>query len=362
MKKLILALAVVLASLPAHADIVWGVAGPYTGQLASYGESMQAAIRLAAEEINAAGGINGQKIQIKAYDDACDPKQAVAVANKIISENIPFVFQGSCSASTMAAARTYSDEGRLVFTTLASNPKVTDDGGPLMFRGIYRDDQAASVVADEIIKHHHAMKLAIIHDKSAYGQGVAELLRARLRQGGVNELLFEPYNPGDHDYSALVTRLKQSGADGVFIGGFPIEAAMITRQLREAGSSMQILAGDLSSPDYPKIAGKNSEGALFVFPTDPRKVSSTQNVIAKLQKMGIAVDGYALYAYASAQALAQASVQAASTDPAKVAAVLHKNTFDTILGKWSFDEKGDVRDIHQIMYRWNNGQYEELKQ
>ena len=359
MKKRLLVLFFLLITHPVRADIVWAVAGPYTGSVAAWGLSQQAGIKQAVEDLNASGGINGQKITLKFYDDVCDPKQAVAIANKIVSDNVRFSLHGTCSAASIAALKTYVDEGVLVFNSMASNPKVTDEGGPYMFRAMYRDDRAAVVLADEFLKHERNTKLAIIHDKSAYGQGVAEFVRDRLNKAGFKEIMFEPYDPANHDYSVLVTRLKQAGAEAVFVGGYPVEAAMITRQLREAGSNIKIFAGDLSEPDYWRIAGKTGEGAMFVFTSDPRKEPKAKEIVAKLEKAGVTVDGYTLYAYAAAQVLAQAMNKAASTDPAKVAAIVHQDEFDTILGKWTFDDKGDVRNIREVMYRWHDGKFAE---
>lgn len=351
------ALCGLLVALPAHADIMWGVAGPYTGSVAAWGTSQLAGIKQAVEDINGAGGINGQKIVIKTYDDACDPKQAVAVASKIVSENIHFALHGTCSAASLAALKTYIEEGIVVINAVASNPKITDEGGPTIFRAMYRDDMASKTLADEILKHFPQKKLAIIHDKSAYGLGIAEYVRDKLNKAGIKEILFESYDPTNHDYSVLVTRLKTFGVEAVFIGGYPVETGLITRQMREGGLNAQVLAGDLSTQDFWKITGKMGEGALFSFPHDPRKEPGAQDVLAKLEKVKVIVDGYTLYGYAAAQVLAQAITKTGGNDPAKVAAAIHNNEFNTILGTWSFDEKGDVRNIRQVMYRWHDGEY-----
>jgi branched-chain amino acid transport system substrate-binding protein len=231
-----------------------------------------------------------------------------------------------------------------------------------MFRAMYRDDNASKVIVDEIVNHYAGKKLAIIHDKSAYGQGVAEYVRDNLNKKGVKEILFDSYDPENHDYSVLVTRLKSIGTEVLFIGGYPVEGGAIVRQLREAGSKAQVIAGDLSAPEFWKIAGNAGEGTLFVFPQDPRKEPGAKAAVAKLEKSGVVIDGYTLYGYAAAEALAQAIEKAGSTDPAKVADMLHKEEFKTVLGPWSFDQKGDVRNIHQVMFHWHNGQFEEAPQ
>jgi branched-chain amino acid transport system substrate-binding protein len=358
-KALVLFFLYVAAIHPARADMTWAVAGPFTGPVASIGLSEQAGVKQAVDDINAACGINGQKIALKLYDDACDPKQAVVVANKIVSDNLRIIMHGSCSGASLAASKTYLDEGDLVINPVSSNPMITDQGGATLFRAMTRDDDMATVLANSILKHDPHLKIAVIHDKSTYGFGVADYFRAALNKGGMKEILFEPYDPANHDYSILATRLKQSGADAVFIGGYAVEAAMITRQLHEADPGIRIFAGDLSPPEYWRIANEAGEGAEFVYPSDPQKAVGAQRAITELKKTGITVDAYVLYAYAAAQVLAQAMAKAGS-DPAKIAAEIHKSEFDTILGKWSFDAKGDVRNIHAVVYRWHQGRYEEV--
>lgn len=363
MKKFLAAFALAFfAAAPAHADIIWAQAGPRTGPVADWGTSEAAGVKQAVANINAAGGINGQKIILKDYDDVCDPKQAVAIANRIISENIHFVIHATCSAASLAMLKTYIDEGTLVINPFASNPAVTDNGGPHMFRAIYRDDNAGKVLADEIVKHFADKKIVILNDKSAYGLGVAQYVQAGMNKAGIHEIAFESYDPGNQDYSVLVTRLKSLDAQVVFIGGYPVEAGLITRQLREAGSKAQVIGGDISAFDFWKIAGAQGEGTLFVFPSDPRKEPTAKPVIAELEKAGTPVEGYTLYGYASAQVLAQAIAKGGSDDPAKVADIIHKDTFATILGPWSFDAKGDVKNIREAIFRWHNGEFEEVKQ
>ncbi len=353
-------LALLFFSLPAHADIIWAFAGPLTGELAAWGQSGQGGIQQAVADINAAGGINGQKVILKTFDDACDPKQAVAIANKIASENIHFVVHGTCSAASIAALKTYMDEGTVVLNPFASNPKVTDEGGHNMFRTMYRDDNAALVTANYILKHEAGKKVAIIHDKSAYGLGIAQYVKAALNKGGIQEVAFQPYDPTNHDYSTLVTRLKETGTEALFMGGFPIEEAMIIRQMRDVGSKMHMYAGDLSIPDFWRVAGKAGDGTIFSFPKDPRRIPTAQNVIAALKKSGNTVDGYTLYPYAAAQVLAQASTKAGTESTTKVADEIHKSTFKTILGDWNFDAKGDITNMHMVIYRWHDGDFQEV--
>ena len=363
MKTLALTLSLFLfATFPAHADITIGLAGPFSGEISMWGLPGKAGALRAIADINETGGINGQKVIAKIYDDMCDPKQAVTVANKIISEKIHFVIHGTCSAGSIASLKTYIDEGTVVLNPFASNPKVTDEGGSNMFRTVYRDDKASLVIADYIVRNESKKKIVILHDKSAYGLGIAQYVKDAINKAGVHEDAFEAYDPTNHDYSAIVTRLKSLGTETVFVGGYPVEEATLLRQLREAGSKAQLIAGDLTTDDFWKIAGTAGEGALFSFPHDPRKEPGAQDVIKHLAAQGIAADGYTLYPYASVQVLVEALAKAGSDNPSKVASYIHNHKFDTILGQWSFDAKGDVNNIHQVMYRWHDGKYAEITQ
>jgi branched-chain amino acid transport system substrate-binding protein len=183
-----------------------------------------------------------------------------------------------------------------------------------------------------------------------------------LNKAGWKEADFEPYDPANHDYSALITHLKSLGVETVFIGGFPVEEGSIVRQMRNVGLKAQTIAGDLSSDTFWSVAGTSGEGTLFVFPSDPRKEPKAKEAIDRMQKDGSPVIGYTLYHYAATQTLAQALAKAGGAEPKKVAETMHHESFDTILGSWSFDAKGDVRNIHQVMYRWHDGQYAEIKE
>jgi branched-chain amino acid transport system substrate-binding protein len=363
MKKFIVVFTLTaLFASSAHADITWAFVGPLTGSQATYGIMAVLGAEQAAADINQAGGINGQHIIVKSYDDACDPKQAVAIANRIIAENITMVIQGDCSGSSIAAAKVFLEEGVLIINTLATNPKLTDEGGPTLFRAVYRDDNAASALSQIILTRFAGKKLAIVHDKGAYGYGLAEGVRSLVNKGGVKEVLFDSYDPNSQDFSALVARLKQANTEVLFIGGYPVQIGMIARQLQEAHFKAQIVAGDLANDDFGKIAGAAGEGAMFIFMPDPHKNSAQgmAQLRRELEKNGKAYNGYTFYTYAAAQVLAQA-IQSSGTAPAKIAADIHHNTFHTILGEWRFDQKGDVENSPIVPYRWHNGKYEEVE-
>jgi branched-chain amino acid transport system substrate-binding protein len=333
-----------------------------TGDAANDGQSELVGYKQAISDINAGGGVHGEKIVAKIYDNACDPKQAVAVAGKVVSDNIRYVLNTSCSAATLAAMKVYAEEGVVGINTYSSNPNVTDEGYFANFRDIYRDDDLAAVIAAHVVKRDAHKKITIIHDKSTFGQAIAGYFKSAINKAGVKEIAFEPYDPVNHDYSVLATHLKDIGTEDLFIGGMPVEAGLIAKQLQSAGSRVQIYGGYIASNDFWRVAGAAGEGALLAFSRDARTLPAVIDVVQRIQNAGAQVDSITLLAYAGAQVLAQALTKANSQNPRAVAEAIHSTTFNTILGAWTFDDKGDVKGLQNVMYRWHDGVYTELKE
>jgi len=346
----------------AHAgDLTVGIAGPFTGSYATFGEQMKRGAEQAVADINAAGGVNGGKLILKMGDDACDPKQAVTVANQLISDGVRLIIGHYCSGSAIPASKVYMEEGAVLITPAATNPKLTDEAKDVIFRVCGRDDRQGSVDAKYILKNFAGKKIAIINDQSAYGLGLANEVKKTLNDAGVQEVLFEAYTPSERDYSALISRIKQANAEVLFIGGYHTEAGLIARQLKEQGASVQLVGGDaLVTDELWKIAGPAAEGMLMSFGPDPRKRPEAQPIIEALRKSGYEPEGYTFYTYAAFQALIAAIKNAGSADPMKVATALRAKPVDTVLGSLSFDAKGDVSGPTYVMYRWHDGKYAEV--
>ena len=206
--------AIALMATPAFAQIKIGSAGPMTGQYAAFGEQLQRGAEMAVEDINAAGGVNGQKLELLIGDDACDPKQATAVANKMVSDKVVFVAGHFCSGSSIPASDIYKEGKILQITPASTNPKLTDDaaakGNTTVFRTCGRDDVQGATVGAYILKNHKDAKVAILHDKSPYGKGVADETKKALNKGGLREAMYEAYNDTDKDFTALINKMKQA--------------------------------------------------------------------------------------------------------------------------------------------------------
>ena len=314
---LILSLAgVALAALAAPAfaeDITIAVVGPMTGPVASIGDQMKRGAEAAAQAINEAGGVDGKKIKIVIEDDACDPKQAVAVANLIVGQQIKFVDGHACSGSSIPAADIYAENNILMMSPASSNPVLTEKGHPTIMRLYGRDDAQGAFIAPWIAEKYKGKKIAILHDKSAYGKGVATVVKDKLNAAGVNEVMFEGINPGEKDYSAIVTKLKSAGADFVYFGGYHPEAGLMLRQAADQGYKPQMMTGDsLATSEFWQISGPAGEGALFTFPTDPRRSPAAANAVEQFKAQGFNPEGFTLFSYGVIQAIADGIKMAGS--------------------------------------------------
>jgi branched-chain amino acid transport system substrate-binding protein len=354
-----------LAAAPARADIPIATVGPMTGQYAIFGDQMKRGATLAIDDINAKGGLLGQKLTLAVGDDACDPKQAVSVANDMAHRKVVFVDGHYCSGSSIPASSVYNDNGILQITPASTNPALTEEaakkGWNNVFRTCGRDDKQGVTAGNFIAATFPGKRIAILHDKSAYGKGLADETKRQLNSKGITEAMYESYTAGDKDFTALVTRLKQAKIELVYIGGYHTDVGLIVRQARDQGFGAQFMSGDANATDeLASIAGPASEGLLFTFAPDPRKNPAATEVVAEFKKQGFDPEGYTLYTYAAIQVWAAAVTEAGTTDLDKVVKVLHSRPFDTVVGKLQFDAKGDVLDPKYVVYVWHDGHYGEL--
>ena len=357
-----LGLSLAMASAASAEDINIGVAGPMTGQYASFGTQLKNGATAAVADINAAGGVLGKKLVLQVGDDACDPKQARAVAEKFASARLPFVAGHYCSSSSIPASDAYQDGGVLQITPASTNPTFTDRGMWNTFRVCGRDDQQGTVAGDYVAKHYKGKNIAILQDKSTYGKGLADEMKKALNKAGVKERMYESYTQGDKDFNALVSKMKANRIDVVYVGGYHTEAGLILRQMRAQGLNSQMIAGDaIATNEFWSITGPAGEGMMFTFGADPRKRPSAAAVVQKFKEKGIDPEGYTLYTYAAVQVWAQAAAKAGTTDAKKVAAAMKSGTWDTVLGPISFDKKGDITTVDYVFYRWSkDGKYDEI--
>lgn len=347
-----------LSGAAARADIAIAVAGPMTGPEAAFGEQFKRGAEKAVADLNAKGGVLGQKLQLVVGDDACDPKQAVAVANDLSAKKVALVAGHYCSGSSIPASDVYAETGILQISQGSTNPKLTERSLPNVFRTCGRDDQQGPTAADYVLQHFPGKNVAIVHDKSSYGKGLADEFQKALNAKGGKEVMYEAITAGEKDYSALVSKLKQAKVDIVFFGGYKTEGGLITRQMGQQGLGTKLMGGDaLVSEEFWAITGPAGEGTLMTFSPDPRLLPANAELVKWFRDQNYEPEAYTLYTYGTIQAWAQAAEKAGSTDTKKVAATLKANKFDTALGTIGFDAKGDITAPGYVVYVWHDGKY-----
>lgn len=338
----------------ANAQVKLGVGGPLTGSAAAFGAQIKNGAEQAAEDINAAGGINGQKVQLFVGDDGSDPKQGVSVANNFAGEGVTFVIGHFNSGVTMPSSEVYAENGILQITPASTNPNVTERGLWNIFRVCGRDDQQGLVAGTYIAEKLKGKKIAIVHDKTTYGKGLADETKKAINAKGLKEVLYEGVNTGEKDFSSLVSKIKAAGAELVYWGGLHTEGGLILRQMRDQGVNATLMGGDgIASDEFAAIAGPAAEGTLMTFGPDPQKRPEAQAVLKKFEARNFKPEAYTLYSYAAVQILQAAAEAAKSLDPQKVSAQMKSGKpFKTVIGDIGFDKKGDITRIDYVMYSW----------
>lgn len=331
------------------------LAGPKTGPVTQYGEMQFIGAQMAIDTINNNGGVNGMRLESVVYDDSCDPKQAVSVANKIVNEEIKFVVGHLCSSTTQPASDIYEDEGILMITAASTNPDITARGYQFIFRTIGLDSLQGPTAARFIIERIKPKTIAIVHDKQQYGQGLANQVKTALEASGTQVAIFEGINAGDKDFSSLITKLKQANVDFVYYGGYHPELGLILRQSTEKGLHARFMGPEgVGNADLSAVAGSASEGVFVTLPTsfneDPRNQALVQAFKARNQNPS---GPFVFPAYAAVQVIAESIAKSNSTDPKVVADTLRNNTFETPIGNLSFNAQGDLKDFVFVVYEWH---------
>ncbi|AYD01799.1 branched-chain amino acid ABC transporter substrate-binding protein [Neorhizobium sp. NCHU2750] len=362
-KKVTLALAASLAFAPfavtaAHADISIGLIAPLTGPVAAYGDQVKNGAQTAVDEINKAGGVLGEKLVLELADDAGEPKQGVSAANQIVGEGIHFVVGPVTSGVAIPVSDVLAENGILMVTPTATAPDLTKRGLDNVLRTCGRDDQQAEVAAQYVLAKLKDKRVAIINDKGAYGKGLADAFKATLNAGGVTEVLNQALTPGDKDFSALTTRLKEAKADVIYFGGYHPEGGLLARQLADISVHAQIIGGDgLSNSEYWTIGGDTAAGTLFTNASDALKSPDSKAAVDALAAKNIPAEAFTLNAYAAVQVIKAGIEMAKSTDDAAAVAAALKggDPIPTAIGKLTYGETGDLTSQSFSLYKWEAG-------
>ncbi|MGA3302006.1 MAG: branched-chain amino acid ABC transporter substrate-binding protein [Methylovirgula sp.] len=341
------------ANAAPQAPIKIGLGAPITGSDANFGTELRNGVEMAVHDINAAGGLLGHRLSIEIGDDAGDPKQGEAVANKFVADHIAFVVGHFNSGVTLMASSIYADNGILEITPSSANPQITERGLDLLFRTCGRDNQQPAVAA-AYLAGLGKTTIAILHDRTTYGKGLADLTRKDLAARGVSDVLYFSVNKDETDYSALIEKLKASGAGIFYWGGSAAQALAILKALRDQSLTIPMLASDaVAIEDVATQGGGAVLSSLVTFPRDARDRPEAAKVVQHIKAKGIDPEGYTLYAYAAVQVIDQAGEAAHSLDPNAMAKQMHSGMiFHTVLGALSFDAKGDITQSDYSISVW----------
>lgn len=350
------ALLVGAATVASAENIKIALAGPVTGPVAQYGDMQMIGSKMAIEKINEAGGVNGNMLEGVVYDDACDPKQAVAVANKIVNDGISFVVGHLCSSSTQPASDIYEDEGIVMVTAASTSPDITTRGYQMIFRTIGLDSHQGPIAGNYIADNVKPKNVAVIHDKQQYGEGIATSVKETLESKGVNVVMFEGITSGDKDFSSLIAKLQKANVDFVYYGGYHPELGLILRQSAEKGFDAKFMGPEgVGNNDINAIAGEASEGLLVTLPpsfdTNPENADLVAAFKAKDQDPSGA---FVLTSYSAVQVMADAMKKTGGTDTDAIQKAMREMTFKTPTGEIAFDEKGDLKEFNFVVYEWHS--------
>jgi branched-chain amino acid transport system substrate-binding protein len=354
-KRAYVTLAIWLAlAQAANAQIKVGVAGPLTGPSKAFGRQFKIGASQAIEDFNSAGGILGQRLVADYADDAADVVQGAVVANDFVSKKINYVIGHFNSDVTLLASRIYEPAGILEITPSSTNSQITERGMWNIFRTCGRDDQQGEIAGIYIIQHFIGKNIAIVHNKTSYGQGLAEQTRSTMNLHGMKEVIFDTIDVGQTDYSDLIAKLKDLKVDLIYVAAEHTEAALLLRQMRSEGVGALMMGGDgFSTEEFAVIAGPAAKGTLMTFSPDPRRRPEAKDVVERFRAKRIEPEAFTLYSYAAMQVIKQAAEIARTADTKTVASTIITGArFKTVVGDLSYNKKGDITRYDYVMYVW----------
>lgn len=336
-----------------------GFAGSLTGAY-TWGTAQQLrGVERAVADLNAEGGVLGQKVELVTADDFCDGEQGVAAANKLVAHGVVFVSGHVCSGASIPASAIYSDAGILMISPGSTHPQLTEQGFTNVFRVLGRDDQQGAIAGEYLADHWGDARIAILHDGELYGVGLAEETRKALNARGVQEALFAQIEPGRTDYTDVVDKLRADGIVVLYYASYSAEAALLIRQARAMGYDLQLIGGDgIGTEDFGLIAGPAGDGTLMTRTSDPRGKPEAAPLVAAFRGASHEPASDTFLSYATLQVWAQAVRKTGTLELDAVVEALRTNEFDTVLGRIGFDDKGDVTGYEPFSWAvWQGGEY-----
>jgi branched-chain amino acid transport system substrate-binding protein len=363
MKKLFFIMIMVLIAGCAQQNdkvIKIGAAGPMTGDQSKMGLDLKNATELAVSEWNEKGGVLGKKIAVIVGDDQADPKQAVSMANKFINQKVNAIVGHWNSNCSINASPFYNAAGIVMISPATTNPRLTQLGFKTVFRVCGTDDQQGTIAAQFVLKNLKPKRVAVIHDKSTYGQGLADYFKKALGDK-VQVVYYGGIIQRDPDYKAVLTSIKENKPDLYFFGGIYPEAGRLVRQAKEVGLNVPMITGDgVFDPTFISIAGKAAEGTYVTFGKEPAGLPSAKAFIEHYKAKFGEPGPYSIYAYDAANIILTAIAQTGTTEGEKVAEYISKNSFHGAFGDISFDKNGDVTKAPYVIWQVKDGKFVEV--
>jgi branched-chain amino acid transport system substrate-binding protein len=341
------------------ADIVIATAGPMSGQYEGFGQQIARGAQAAVDDINASGGLNGERLMLEIADDGCEPKKAVEVANALVAKGVVFMAGHFCSFASIPAAPVYAAAGIVMISPAATNSQFTEDGAWNTLRIVPRDDAQGTVAGRYIASRFPAARIATVDDGSPFGQSLTANVQKALQEAGRPQPFTVSFKAGEKNFAELVGRLKAEAVEVIYAGGYHPELGLLVKEMRNQGLNAPLISADsLVTDEFGTIAGDAAEGTLMTFPADPMGLPSAGAAVRRFEEAGFTPEGHTLNAYAAIQAWAAAAKAMGGTDGRKIAAWLRAgNSVPTLLGPVSFDPKGDLKTPAFAWYRWIGGKY-----
>jgi branched-chain amino acid transport system substrate-binding protein len=353
-----LALVATAPGQAAIAEVKIGFANSLTGAFAESGERSRIAAEMAVEDLNARGGVLGEKVGMIVADDACGLQTAVDAARALVEAGVAVVMGHACSHSSLLAAGIYETADVIMMTPFSTHPRLTEEGRDNVFRLIGRDDDQGKLAGDFLADRFANRRIAIVHDGSTYGEGLAREARKELRARGKSEAVYALYTPHASDYGDLLARLRQAQVDVLYVGGYGPDAALILRTARELGDDLQLIGGDgISMDGFWSIAGDLGERTIFSDRPEVRDRPDAAALIERFQSRGLGARMGGIEAYATIQVWAQAVERAGTFESAAVERMLRRGRFESVLGRVAFDPKGDLKRAVWQWKVWTGGDY-----
>jgi branched-chain amino acid transport system substrate-binding protein len=349
------------------ATVKIGSASPLTGPQAHIGIDIRNGVQLAIDDANAAGvEIGGRKVKLELVveDDEANPTKAATVAQKLVDSKVSAVVGHFNSGASIPASKVYSDAGIPQISPGSTNPKYTQQGFKTAFRVVAHDDQQGPTIARFAVENLKAKKVAVIDDSTAYGQGLADAFEKTAKSLGAEVVAREHTTDKDTDFKAILTKIKGRTPDLIMFGGIDPQAGPMVKQMSELGIKAKYIGGDgMQTPNFIKLAGPASEGAMASIPGLPKeKMPGGEAFLQKYKaRFNQDVELFAPMGYDAVMVFVDSMKRAGSSDPAKFLPEVGKTKYQGVIGPIEFDEKGDLKNGPITIYVVKGGKWEPLE-